>query len=231
MAVTFDASSSAAGNGTTTITWAHTTSGTNRYLLVLTDPMTGPSASSVTYNSVALTLLGSGIWGLVAPATGANSVVITYPTATDTTAFVSALSFNGVDQSVPTAATKSGADLVTIAIESPSTNSSGMIASIVKYLYTGVPLSIVSGTTREKGNGGLDYAQSATQVGGTAVTSWTTGAPAIWSAACVLVLPLGVTPTTGAGINVLIKKIYRSVLAPVLKRSVLMGSVNRKFKV
>lgn len=89
MAVVFDSASEAAGAAVTTLTWALTTSGSDRGLIVdVTYYHTAArTVSGVTYAGVAMTSIG-GItrtgfnmrteqWKLSAPASGANNVVVT----------------------------------------------------------------------------------------------------------------------------------------------------------
>jgi len=112
MAITVDAqvfSSSDASD--TTLTFAHTCSGSNR-LLVVTVPESRSQTATVTYNGVAMTSAvaqsNSTTWArifyLIAPATGSNNVVITYSSAL-TFRQAGAISFNGVDQTSPLGAT------------------------------------------------------------------------------------------------------------------------------
>ncbi|GAC1574252.1 MAG: hypothetical protein NVS3B9_5820 [Candidatus Doudnabacteria bacterium] len=92
IAPSFDTSSTAAVSGAGTLTWTHTvtTTGARRILVVSfmnRNVSVSALASSVTYNGVALTSLGSvqtgsggnydEIWYLLNPATGAHSVTIT----------------------------------------------------------------------------------------------------------------------------------------------------------
>jgi hypothetical protein len=107
----------AVSTGTTTassLTISHTTSGTNRLMLVgvsIAKQSGGaPSVSSITYNGVNLSFVGSQansdslgrveIWRLVAPATGANNVVVTLGAAPDAQT-VGVMTFTGVHQSTP----------------------------------------------------------------------------------------------------------------------------------
>lgn len=106
MAITFDAATgNKVGSGTTN-TWSHTTgAGSNRILIVAVD--TGLTITSVTYGGVALTQLGIedyngntehlSLWYLLAPVSGAASVVAT---ASGTTFIIAAsASYAGVAQS------------------------------------------------------------------------------------------------------------------------------------
>lgn len=94
-------------------TWSHTCTGSNRYLVVGVAMFSlAQTVTSITYNGVALTLIGARssitgacrieLWGLIAPATGANDIVATLSGAI---AFAGcASSFTGVHQTSPTEA-------------------------------------------------------------------------------------------------------------------------------
>lgn len=83
MAIAFDAASGFQETVGFTLTWSHTCTGSNLALFV-TSYGNGTHASGVTYATVPLTNLvadtgnADDLWGLLAPATGANSVVVTY---------------------------------------------------------------------------------------------------------------------------------------------------------
>lgn len=104
MAVTFDAASTINSGGVTSQTWSHTCSGSNRYLLVSIGT-NGNDASGVTYAGVAMASLGNkqetttgyriGLWGLAAPALGANNIVATFVSAVANEC--KGASFNGVE--------------------------------------------------------------------------------------------------------------------------------------
>lgn len=93
VAIEFDATATGSVTGNTTLTYAHTV-GTidNTYLLVGVSATGGTDPSGVTYNSVAMTKITSGssnstvnvsIWGLAAPTTGANNIVVTFAGSVD----------------------------------------------------------------------------------------------------------------------------------------------------
>ncbi|KKK75169.1 hypothetical protein LCGC14_2876440, partial [marine sediment metagenome] len=93
IAISFDATADSGVTGNTTLTYSHTV-GTidNTYLLVGVSATGGTDPSGVTYNGVAMTKITSGssnstvnvsIWGLAAPTTGANNVVVTFAGAVD----------------------------------------------------------------------------------------------------------------------------------------------------
>lgn len=117
----FDATSSGVATSTTSVTLSHTVlaNSTQRLLLVgisVEDTATA-DPSSVTYNSISMTKLSSStngntysaIYYLVAPATGANDVVVTFSSTMDSV-IVGAASWSNVDQTTPlgTVATNTG---------------------------------------------------------------------------------------------------------------------------
>lgn len=202
--VTFDASSSSAGNGTNTVTWSHTVAaGSNRYLSVLVDSyFAAGEVTGVTFNGVALSNVGSysandpraSIWGLVAPDTGTHNVTVTFAGAASSNGACYAMSFTGVDQTTPTGTFASANNTSTTpSVTSPSTDANGMIVSVVAD-YNGQTITISSGTTRASVYG---WTQCATQAGGTAATSWSC-ANDLWTACCVLLKPAagGSSPQT-----------------------------------
>lgn len=112
MAIARDASTtsnaSAWGTGSSA-TFSHTCSGSDRLLLVYTfNNGNSGDPTGITYNSVAMTKIntqatdGGGfkltLWGLLAPATGSNSVVVTWATG-DGINNCTAFSYTGVKQS------------------------------------------------------------------------------------------------------------------------------------
>lgn len=114
MAIAFDAASGVSTQASgTSITLAHTCSGSDRFLFVAVWNNGTTQTFTVTYNSVSMTLLASienatsgvetFIYGLQAPATGTNNIVVT---ASGTTNFNCAgASYTGVNQSVTMDAT------------------------------------------------------------------------------------------------------------------------------
>lgn len=109
MAVARDASTQAtvSGSGVTNYTFSHTCSGSNRVLFVGVYDGAGDTTTSVTYNSVAMTQIGKialdaetpfiYVYGLVAPATGSNTVSITR-SGTGSVIGGAATSYTGVAQ-------------------------------------------------------------------------------------------------------------------------------------
>lgn len=111
--IALDAVSSGRSGGANSVTFAHTTSGSDRILVVQISIQDSNHANlpvtSVTYNSVALTKIRhdeatgnnrTELWYLVAPATGTNNVVVTITGNVGELA-AGAMTFTGVDQSSP----------------------------------------------------------------------------------------------------------------------------------
>lgn len=135
--IAFDAASnsgSIAVNIGSTITWNHTCTGSNRFLVVDVGVLSaGQSVTGITYNGVALSLIQAKAtvtalgdvetWGLVAPATGSNSIVVTL-SGSGLLSAGEAVSYTGVHQTSPTEgaagnqATNVGATDATVSITS-----------------------------------------------------------------------------------------------------------------
>lgn len=111
MAIAFDAAVSSQDNtGTGTSTWTHTCSGSNRILLIGFMPSGGSVSGTPTYNGVGMTQIGTFslagtvfqncyLYYLIAPATGANTVSVSYTGASYM--YSASASYTGVDQSSP----------------------------------------------------------------------------------------------------------------------------------
>lgn len=123
MAIAYDSSSAKSTTGWisgSSITWAHTCSGSNRFLVVgVYHSYNGDRITGVTYNGVAMTrintrALASGtiyLYGLANPDTGTNNIVVSL-SASDSYMGAFATSFTGVNQTgqpeVNTTATNTG---------------------------------------------------------------------------------------------------------------------------
>lgn len=107
MAIAFDATSGAAAVVGTTQTFSHTCTGSNRILFVSTYNSGGQVLTGITYSGTAMIFIGrtnydagsqyGELWYLIAPATGANNVVVTCSSSV-TIQSVSA-SYTGANQS------------------------------------------------------------------------------------------------------------------------------------
>lgn len=116
MAIAFDTvSTSSNSTDPTSLTWSHTTTtDANRILIVGTSVEsdssghTAQTVSGITYAGVALTKIrsdyitdnGTELWYLVAPATGANNIVVTMTAVVDGL-FGAGITFSEVDQTNP----------------------------------------------------------------------------------------------------------------------------------
>jgi hypothetical protein len=112
LGVAVDTASSGTVNNQTSLTIAHTTSGTNRLMLVGVSTLpNGTTVGSVTYDGINLTRVGfeepsAGhtrveIWALVAPSTGTHDVVVNLTGTTYQGAVVGVMTFTGVNQTNP----------------------------------------------------------------------------------------------------------------------------------
>lgn len=108
MAIAYDTvTTSSLWSSVTSITFAHTCSGSNRILFVCTANNVGVNVTGVTYNGVAMTNIGgalsnwapskSYLWYLIAPATGSNNVVVSLSASASVIAM--AASYTWVKQS------------------------------------------------------------------------------------------------------------------------------------
>jgi hypothetical protein len=146
MAIAFDAATDG-GFGGPPLTFSHTCTGSDRLLFVgfVWDP--GPDdVVSVTYNSVAMTLVAKILTGglnrylyrLIAPATGANNVVIT--TTGGHTIFGGAASYTGADQtSQPAGTTNNSASGATSLLTSVTTTVDQAWTMLFEGSYNGNP--------------------------------------------------------------------------------------------
>ncbi|MDB5335317.1 MAG: hypothetical protein JWN70_936 [Planctomycetaceae bacterium] len=157
--VAVDSASSVAIDGVLSTTLSHTTSGSNRLMLVsiAIDPH-GSIGSSVTYNGVALTRIGVGsqvgthsrmeFWELLSPTPGTHNVVVNLTGSSYHGAVIGVMTFTGVDQSNPVQhfATTNG----------DSSFGSATIASQTGDLVFGV-VHAHHGTTSTPGAGQTEY--------------------------------------------------------------------------
>lgn len=106
-AVAFDAAASAGFGFVSSWSWSHTSTGADRALWIILQQVTDRTVSSISYGAQTpteiLTTLNSThrfrLFRLVAPATGANTISITF--AASTRGVGGSLSCTGVDQSTP----------------------------------------------------------------------------------------------------------------------------------
>lgn len=179
MAIAYDnsTSSSLTATGNTSVTYAHTVSGSDRFLLISGSTLNwtadNPSSVSATYNGVSATVLHQNIqsyntnnWRthllrLIAPDTGSNNVVFSTSGGSGRVGS-SAFSYTGVDQTSP---------ILTSNTVSAPTDGSGATATI-SLTTTGAGWWFISGTnvdadwTAGGGNTGTLRKASSTTGGG-----------------------------------------------------------------
>jgi hypothetical protein len=136
MAIAFDAKTNVSNTAGNTHTFSHTCSGTDRVLYVFghdTNTVGPTIVTGVTYNGVSMTKVTEldanasfndraiTMWRLVAPATGANNVVVT-TVAGNNLRFASS-SYTGVDQTTPENGTdtSTGTSVATISTDITTT--------------------------------------------------------------------------------------------------------------
>ena len=186
-AVAYDADTQALQNvSLSTKTFSHTTSGSNRALLVYVALAgTAQTVSTVTYGGTGLTSLGalnltgtpSGrveLWGMVNPATGANNVVVTL-SATNASWDISAISFTGAHQTFASCFTgfQSGLNGATNAFVSlvVTTGQTGDLVSSGTVSTTGNGVAPTSPAVQQwLDNSGSSNTMGSTQAGAASVT-------------------------------------------------------------
>jgi hypothetical protein len=183
MAIAFDAQSNSGAPGwgasATTLTWSHTCTGSNRILIV---GAYGYMASGgliaitgVTYNGVALTKIAgingtadalnqnTELWYLIAPATGANNIVITWASSVQFKSG-SGMSYTDVDQTSPIDSSATG-----------QSGSTGSASATSQTLTTTVVASNCWLTGIVSARGGVPAAGTATTLRGTNTSSFSSG--------------------------------------------------------
>lgn len=150
-AVTFDAASTSITSATNVVTQTHVVgSGSNRILLVATATryLGVATVSGITYNGVALTKIDgidgttdtdirSELWYLLNPPTGSYSLVTTF-TVEPTRVMVTGISYSGVAQTTPIAASGSATGSSTSALASVTSTTDGslLVAAVMSRTVT-----------------------------------------------------------------------------------------------
>lgn len=206
--IAFDAASNSTYQAaSSSYSWSHTCTGSNRYLVVgIAMLSVAQTVSSITYNSVALTLLGvrsslTGaarveLWGLVAPSTGSNTIAVTL-TGSIASAGV-AESYTGVHQTSPTEgfnsnqATNVGAADATVTVTTVANND--WIVDIVATDDTSI--TVGAGQTQRNnvtgaGGSGADSDKGPISPAAATAMSWTNiGALSTWSYGAIALRPI-----------------------------------------
>jgi hypothetical protein len=161
MAIAFDAVSSTTGISVTTTTFSHVCTGSDRLIFITAHGGDGTAAdrtlTAASYNAVAATsswTVEDGAWNgssgyyLVAPATGSNTVSVTYGGNCFNTS-CGAVSFTGVDQTTPvgSSATATGTSTTPTVTVTKDNASDWIIATVATDDNAGVSVT-GSGTER-----------------------------------------------------------------------------------
>ncbi len=155
--VAVDASSTGSTADQASVTVSHTTSGSNRLMLVsmATDPH-GVSVSSISYNGVNLMLVGAQedpsahsrveIWELVAPDTGTHDVIVNLTGTSHRGVTVGVITFTGVNQTTPTTAFSSASGTSTAASTTVASQTDDLVFAVL-HSYNGSAATPGAGQT------------------------------------------------------------------------------------
>lgn len=193
MAAAHDATSSAEGVGVSSLTWSHTCTGADRCLVVgvsLYD--SAVVVSSVTYAGVAMTSVGSAsrlnakmhLWRLIAPATGANNIIVTLDAANDVVG--GAESATGVDQTTPLGTFASATGSSTAPTVDVSAAADDLVVDTLG-ADSGATATVGAGQTQRWNRSGapIPIGAGSTEPGAATVTmSWTLSAAGAWAIGC-----------------------------------------------
>lgn len=185
-------------------TVSHTTSGTNRLMLVGVshNPNNDEVVSSVTYNGTALTLVGSAtysndaraeIWRLIAPATGTHDVIITFDKNMSYGAVAGVMTFTEVNQTTPlgTFASASSESVGPATVDVSSATNELVFDTVA--CETCTSLTVGGGQTEYwnlSQNDNHVMGAGSTELGAATVTmSWTLGSADYWAIGAVPIKP------------------------------------------
>ena len=199
------------------ISWSHTVTGTNTLLVVgVSTANQDNTISSITYNSVALTLIRtdvnaganlSSLWYLVNPSTGANTITVTFGESIST-AYAAAVSLTEVNQSNPLDAengtSADGADSITTTVTTVADNA-WLVDMVTKESSVGPLVAGTNQTDRNQANcttqdSGISSVNGKTPAGGEAMDWNDDGAVGTfdWSISAASFAPAGTATTTSA---------------------------------
>ena len=213
MAIAFDAASTAKTGSGTSLSWSHTCTGTNRALIVGITHASGTIyATAITYNGIALsksvlqTKGGNGgvaaeLWYLLAPASGANTISITFNTSTSGS-IGGACSFTGADQSfIGVSASQAFDGVAPVSLPITTTRDNSFIVDVMGQGSGGTVTAGGSQTQRWNDLQSVTGAGSTKQIvsAGATTMSWTWSGSAK-SVICAIEVYEHVTPGVKTGI-------------------------------
>ena len=211
MAIAFDATAVSGGDNLASVSFSHTCTGSDLLLLIAVHclQLSGQTVSSITYNSVAATLVATAdqgnryteLWRLAAPATGSNTLAATFSASMNNVG-VRAISFTGVDQTTPlgSAVTATGNSTTPSVIVPAATDDLVFDCLTIEHAGT---LSVGAGQTSRYNaivaGGGFNKAAGSTEPGAASVTmSWSDTAGGPWAMIGVPIKP--VAASGGGGV-------------------------------
>ncbi len=184
-----------------TLTVAHTTSGSDRLMMVGISMRNDDHeyATSVTYKGVALTFVAADersddarveVWQLVAPPVGTHNVVVTFNKDLKKAAVAGVTTFTGVDQTTPVGATATANGKSTQASVTITAAANELVWSVVDAKK---PVTLTPGASQTEHwqrttDGDEAFGAGSTQPGnGNVTASWTLGDDKEWAIAAVAV--------------------------------------------
>lgn len=212
MAIALDNSTNQTGTLSTTVTHAHTCTGSNLLLvatvMVQRNGAATPTISGVTYNGVAMTAAATehtysstiltAVYYLVAPASGANNMVLTLTNALANDIVLGATSFTGVVQTSPLNGTFAIGNFTTPATGTLTTTvaNSWLIGSLYTYVTStaGAGETQLYDTQVNFNSYGAAFYKPTTTAGSQTLSEALTGGAADWSYSAMAFAPATTTP-------------------------------------
>lgn len=205
MAVAFDATSFSKGTSVSSLTWAHTCTGSNRALGVgISWEVTSATLTSVTYNGSACTFVDessasrrAAVYNLASPSTGANNIVVTFAAGGENTV-AGAVSVTGTSGVISNHANNTGSG-VALTITCTSATGEIVFTNFVSgnRTYSAATQTEVWATTDTGGSGNMSGEGQYAAGGATVITAVTINAIAGWDAASMSWTVAGSSGPTG----------------------------------
>lgn len=210
----FDASSKKSVTSNTTMSWSHTTTATSNRLLAVSIHVQGAgvTVSRVRYAGSDLTKAGNaiancnsitnqcdaGIWYMIAPASGANTIQVDVTGGTATAIIGGAVTFSNVDQTTPVGTPATVSQNTSVSPNSVTVNSTNTGQMVVDSIAdTGLitpnsPQVQVQNVVAGNIDAGASYR---TGVAGSTTMTWTPDYSRIYAMTGLAINPSAVTPT------------------------------------
>jgi len=211
MALTVDAATSAENSLQTSLTWSHTCTGSDLVLVVGISfyQNTNSFVSGVTYNSVAMTLIPNSstnngayfslMYGLIAPSTGANDIVVTMGGNAPFELGCGAISWTDAHQTTPFGTANTATGNSTSPSVTVSSGASEVVMANLIILHSGT-LSVGAAQTsrwNEIGASGFTKYAGSTEPGdASTIMSWSNTTTQTWA---ITAVPIKPTAAVSAG--------------------------------